>query len=143
MSISMNSIKNIKRLKFYLWTGAAYLLVCFFFDLASHPESFIFWAINEVWRSVYIVVIIYFLFERVVPALSIKRIFSSLLLLLLQFFLFTFGLFAWRYLGIGLHIYTSFAAGVSPANLASRQFGDAVFAVFFFGVIRHVYNYRN
>ena len=131
----------MKRFKFYLRVGAVWLLLWLFNSLINHTGTFLLQSLNEIWRAVYIVVVIYFFFEHTLPRLSRKRILKSVLLLALQIFLFSFGMYAWRYLGIQIHIHTPFKSYSSFSLGVAEQFGVSIFAVLFFGVIKHIYNY--
>jgi two-component system LytT family sensor kinase len=134
---------NIKQFKFYLWVGLAYLGLWLLIDLTSHPESFFLRAANEIWRLFYIVTINYLFFEYTLLKLSWKRIFTSFFLLVIQFLLYSFFLYAWRELGIQLHIYTPYKTYPSIEHGVSDQFGEGIFSMIFFGVTRHIYNYIN
>jgi len=54
----------------------------------------------------------------------------------------SFGLYAWRYIGIQLHIYTALLTFPTPSHTISAQAAYGVMSVFFFGIIRHFYDYR-
>jgi LytS/YehU family sensor histidine kinase len=54
---------------------------------------------------------------------------------------FSFGLYTWRIIGIGFGIYTPFPAFDSTEHAISEQMGYSMMTLFFFGVIRHIYNY--
>ena len=138
----MKSSIHLKRAGFYLKVGAAYLALWLFVDLASHPGSFGAWALNEVWRALYIVAVNYFFFEHIVPRLSRKKIFKSLLLLAGSIFLYSVGLYAWRSLGVLLHIHTAFKTYASIPDGAKDQFSAGLFSILFFGIIKHIYDYR-
>ncbi len=131
-----------ERFTFYIRVGAGYLLLWLFVDLVSHPASFhkYFW--NEIWRAVYIVAVNYLFFEYTLPKLSRKRILKSFFLLAAQFFLYSVGLYAWRSVGIQLHILTPFKAYSSPSDAISDQFSAGVFSILFFGVIKHIYDFK-
>ncbi len=136
------NIKNIKHAGFYLWTGAAYLFLCTFIDFGQYHGLFLLHLLNSIWQTVYIIVVIYFFFEYVLLRISRKRILFSIFLLIVQIFLFSLGLYAWRQLGILLHIHTSFVTYTSCSHGVGDQFGKSIFAVLFFGILRHIYNYR-
>ncbi len=131
----------MKRFKFYLRVGAVWLLLWLFNSLINHTETFFLQSLNEIWRAVYIVVVIYFFFEYTLPRLSRKKILRTVFLLAFQLFLFSFGLYAWRDLGIQIHIHTPFVTYSSCPQGVGEQFGSSIFAVFFFGIIKHIYNY--
>ncbi len=137
----MKGLIDIKRFKFYMWVGLAYLLVWLIVDLVSHPEAFLLWSLNEIWRAAYIVFINYLFFEYTLHELSRKRMLRSLFLLAVQFFLYSFGLYAWRYIGIELHIHTSFKPYPSLSYGVSDQCGSSIFSIFFFGIIKHIYDF--
>ena len=121
------------------WSG--YYIFALIINLSQHPGSFLLWVINEVWKSAYILVVIYLFFEFTLPNLSRKKIFRSLSLLIAQFFLFSFIFYSWLLLGIQLHIYTDFVHYTSFKHGVGDQFGASIFAIFIFGISRHVYNY--
>lgn len=144
----MKTSLNIQRFKFYLWTGSAYLLIWLFNALISYPETFGTRTLNETWRAVYITIVNFVFFEYVIPFVTKKRrfiiynIFLSLFTLWIMAMICSFGLYVWRAIGIGLHIYTSLAAypGLSDALTAQASFG--VMSILFFGVVKHFYDYR-
>ena len=138
MKISINK----ERLKLYLWIGAAYLLLWIFNSLINHPVTFVLQSLNEVWRAVYLVFINYLFFEYTLPNLSRKRIFKSLLIMAFQIFLMSYGLYIWRSLGIQLNIYTVFKTYPMVSQAVSAQMEGSVTSFVFFGIIRHIYDYR-
>lgn len=139
----MNTKIDIKRLTLFFKIGAAYLLVWVLYDLANHPGEFQQRAVNEIWRAVYIVLVNYWFFEHTLPALRWrwKGLPRNMLLLGSQFLLYSFGLYAWRYLGILLHIHTSFKEYESIRDGACDQFSASVLSIFFFAVFRHIHDH--
>ena len=137
----MKKFLDIKHVKFYLWAGAAYFIVALIINLSQHPGPFLLWFVNEIWKTVYILVVIYLFFEFTLPQLSRKKIFRSLSLLAAQLLLFSLVLYGWILLGTLLHIYTDFIHYSSCSHGVADQFGASIFAVFFFGITRHIYNY--
>ncbi|MBK5270796.1 MAG: histidine kinase, partial [Bacteroidia bacterium] len=87
------------------------------------------------------------LFEYSIPFVLKKRkailnnILLGILLLWVYGMLYSFGSYTWRLLGIQLHVYTELkifsSLNLAVANLMTYSLGS----VFFFGIIRHVYNY--
>ena len=132
---------DLNRFKFYVWVGLAYLLLWLFSELVSYPETFQprFW--NNTWRAVYIVVVNYVFFEYTLPHLSRRHIFRSLLLLAGQFLLYSFGLYGWRSLGVLLHIWTPLITHDSLLDGVCYYFPYSVASVFFFGIIKHIYDH--
>jgi LytS/YehU family sensor histidine kinase len=51
------------------------------------------------------------------------------------------GLYAWRLIGIGLQIYTPLVTFDSTDHGVEEQMSYSMASVFFFGIIRHIYNY--
>lgn len=138
---------DIKRFKFYLWVGLAYLLLWLLSDLANYPGTFLETVLNNVWRACYIVVLNFIFFEYTVPFLMRKRkyilynVLLAIICLWIYIMLWSFGLYAWRAIGIGLRIYTSLITFDSVDHGLESQMGYSVGSIFFFGVIRHIYNY--
>jgi LytS/YehU family sensor histidine kinase len=54
----------------------------------------------------------------------------------------SFGLYAWRGIGIQLHIYTDLLKFPSMSQALSAQASYGVMSIFFFGIIKHVYDYK-
>ena len=55
--------------------------------------------------------------------------------------LYSYGSYAWRLLGIQVHVYTALIASSSIDHIVANQMGYSVGSVFFFGIIRHIYHY--
>ena len=132
---------NIKHAKFYLWAGTGYFILALIINLSEHPAPFFPWFINEIWKTAYILAVIYLFFEFTLPQLSRKKIFRSLALIIAQLFLFSFMLYFWLFLGTLLHIYTDFIHYSSCSKGVADQLGASIFAVFIFGISRHIYNF--
>lgn len=140
MKISINK----KRLQLYLWIGIAYLVLLLFTDLLSSPETFLRRAVNSVWLTGYIVVINFIFFEYALPFIKLNwlRIIAGLLLICIQLLLYSFGWYAWRHLGIQMQIYVPFNVYASVRQGVGEQTAYGVFSLFFFGVIKYIYDYR-
>lgn len=132
---------NKIRFCFYAIVGLAYFLLWEISNLSSYEDFLIARIVNEIWRTVYIIFVNYFFFEVVLPGLSLKKIFSSILLILVQIFLYSFGLFFWRGIGIILHIYTEIKTYPSLIDGVAIHFPYSIGSVVFFLVIRHYYNH--
>lgn len=137
----MSSIINKKQAAFFLKVGIAYTLFWIIVDLFTQTKNFFPFALNEVWRAIYIVSVNYFFFEYTIKKVSRKRILFSIVLIIFQFLLFSLALFGWRELGIVLHIHTSFITYKNVGHGMADQFGASLFSLVFFGTIRHIYNY--
>ena len=124
-----------------MWAGAGYFVLALIINLANYPGPFLLWFRNEIWKSVYIVTVIYFFFEFTIPALSRKKIFRSILYLIFFIFLFSFNLYFWLLLGTQIYIYTDFIHYPSCIHGVGDQFGAGIFALMIFGITRHIYNH--
>jgi len=138
---------DIKRFKFYIWVGLAFMSLWVLNVLATHPETFLVRFLNYAWNTIYIIIINYVFFEYTLPFIRKKRknilfkIFLSLLALWLQLMLFSVGLYAWRSIGIQLHIYTELKEFPSMEHAIAYHFPFSLASILFFGIIRHIYNY--
>jgi two-component system, LytTR family, sensor kinase len=137
----MKILTDKKQFRFYLWIGLAYLLLWLFVDLVSETETFLPRSVNEIWRVVYIIAINYLFFEFTLPRLSRNKILRSFFLIAFTIFLYSYGLYAWRAFGISVHIYTPYKTYSTVSHGVSEQFGEGIFSILFFTIIRHIYNY--
>jgi two-component system, LytTR family, sensor kinase len=136
-----------KRFIFYVWVGLAFLLLWLLHDFSKNPDSFPPRIPNNIWRTVYVTVINFILFEYTIPYIRqrkgfiIATIILALFLLWVYMMLYSFGLYAWRAFGIILHIYTPLIEFKSVSQGLTTQMAYSVSSFFFFGIIRHVYDY--
>ena len=141
----MTSRFNSKQLIFYLWMALAYVTIWILHDLSSFPLTFLEAVINNVWRVVFVLAVNYVFFEFTIPFVLRKRGSIILNILWAPLFLFffcmiwSFGLTAWRALGIAAGLYTPFVG--KGADIVETQMSFSVGSVVFFGIIRHIYNY--
>jgi two-component system LytT family sensor kinase len=137
---------DIKLLAFYLWVALAFFCLWTMHDLSNFPFSFFQAILNNVWRVPYVLVLNFVFFEYVVPFVIRKRkyiVYNILLaipILFIHLILWSFGLAAWRKLGIVMNIYTPFQSKGAP-SVEETMMAFSAASVFFFGVIRHIYNY--
>jgi LytS/YehU family sensor histidine kinase len=133
---------------FYVWVGLAYLLLWSFSESGRHPAPFGTILLNEIWRTIYILVVNFILFEYSVQFILRRRkyILINIGMAILLFFaflmLYTIGLYIWRTIGIAFHVYTEFRIFTSIELALTYHFSFSVGSIFFFGIIRHIYNYR-
>jgi two-component system, LytTR family, sensor kinase len=127
--------------------GLAYLLLWTFYTSHKYPGNFFPVLINNTWRAFYIVVLNYIFFEFTVPFVLRKRafilfnIFIGIIALFVHLMLWAYGLYAWRLFGIELHIYTPLGTFASLDKAVETQMAFSAGSIFFFGIIRHIYNY--
>ena len=138
---------NKKKIVFYLWVGLAYLSLSLLIKAGSFPGNFFPLLFNHLWRVVYLISINYLFFEYTVPFVLRKRkyilynILLGIVCLWFYIMLWAFGLYAWRAIGVGLHIYTPIGTFDSIEHALETQMAFSAGSVFFFGIIRHIYNY--
>ena len=143
----MKKLFEIKRFIFYLWLGLPYLFLWVWHDISTFDAGFLQTFLNNIWRTVYIIVVNFIIFEYVVSFVLRKRrsVVFNILLGILSLWIFmiiwSYGLYVWRSLGVALHIYTPLGPQAKVKTLLASQMAFSAGSVFFFGVIRHIYNY--
>jgi two-component system, LytTR family, sensor kinase len=143
-NLKMKPLFNIKRFKFYVLVGLAFLMIWLLNSYLNFPGAFLSQSLNEIWRAVYIIVINYIFFELAIPVIRLKwkKIHITISIVLSMIFFYSFGLYAWRYIGIQLNIYTVLNAYDSVLSGVYVQFTGGLFSVLFFGIIKHFYDFR-
>ena len=136
-----------KKIIFYLWVGLAYFLLRLLFNAHQFPGNFFPLVVNNLWRIAYIIIVNFIFFEYTIPFVLRRRkyilynILLAIVLLWLYMMLWSFVAHAWRTIGIGLNIYTPLIIYDSIEHALEAQMAYSMGAVFFFGIIRHFYNY--
>ncbi len=147
MNSKMNTPINKERFKLYLWIGVGYFFLGLFNTLASYPGRFFSLVFNNVWEVVYVIALNFILFEYTIPFILKKRrtiiynILSGIFLAFIYLMLYSYGSYAWQLLGIQLHVYTQLNTFSSVGATLRNQMAYSTGSVFFFGIIRHIYNY--
>ncbi len=136
----MKSLLDIQRLKIYLWIGLGWLCV-WLLNALGYPDSFWPRALNEIWRTPYIIAAQYFFFEYTFRQLSHKKLIRSVFLVGLQIFIYSVGLYLWKQIAIHLHIYTVFIHYDEVGEDISHQMSASMTSLIFFGIIKHIYDY--
>jgi two-component system, LytTR family, sensor kinase len=141
---SMKKLLNIQRFKLYLWIALAATLIRMAITLSESSEVFFAETINHIWLIIYIMVLHYILFEFTIPFITAgwKRIFAAPFLLIGHLIFYTIGIYAWRLIGISLHIYTELQKFDEIEEALKDLTGYSVGSLFFFGIVRHIYHYR-
>jgi two-component system, LytTR family, sensor kinase len=131
------------KVKFYIRVAIVFFALNVISSIISDPEIIMEKVINNTWLVCALLPINYIFFEYTIPfiKLSWKRILAGLLLIWIHLMIYSFGLYAWRNLGIQLHIYFELDAFSKPYSGARYFMGYSMASVFFFGIIRHIYNY--
>jgi sensor histidine kinase YesM len=138
---------DIKLVRFYLWVGLAYASLWFLSNLSHFPGTFLQAVGNNVWRVAYLLIVNFIFFEYTIPFVLRRRryiiynILLGILALWIHTMFWSYGMYGWRLLGIQLHIYAGLTIFTSLDSALSAQMAYSVGSVFFFGIIRHIYNY--
>jgi two-component system LytT family sensor kinase len=136
---SMKLFKHIKRPKFYAWASLLYLAMALLHSGTTYTTDLAGRLINETWISVGNIVLVYVFIEYIFT--NIRFSFSRILILILKswfwFFVFSAMLVAWRYIGIGMGVYTPFLKTSSVYIQASRLMGSLLY----FGIAGHIYSH--
>jgi two-component system, LytTR family, sensor kinase len=132
------------RFKIYLYIGVVYIALWSFGELVNYPETFLKRTWNNIWLVAYLVVLNYILFERVRRYLGFtwKKILIGPVLLWAMLMLYSFGFFAWRAIGIGLHLYFPLKDHESVMKGVAHHVPYSLISIIFFGLAKHVYDYR-
>lgn len=144
----MGEVVNIQRLKFYPRVALAWTLLWVFGYLVGDMDTFFARASNEIWRIVYLATINFAFFEYALPLITRKRKHILFNIGIGLFFVWTlmmfvsFGMYAWRQLGIEVHIYTDLRIDDTFSHAVAYQTSGGISSVIFFGLIRHLYLYR-
>ncbi len=145
--MKMKNSLDIKLVKFYLWVGLGYATLWVASSHLTFPGTLIQSIGNNIWRVIYLIFLNYIFFEYTIPFVLRKRrfIFYNIILVILAFWLhcifWAYGMYVWRSLGIGLHIYAGLTIYKSLGKAYEDQMAYSAGSIFFFGIIRHVYNY--
>jgi len=137
-----------KKIIFYLWVAAVYIFLWVASNASKFPGIFFPFLLNNIWRGIYVLGINFIFFEYIIPFVLRKRkfilynIFLGIVCLFGFMMLWSFGFFVWRRIGSALHIYTNkLITYDSIEHELEAQMAYSVGSVFFFGIIRHIYNY--
>jgi two-component system, LytTR family, sensor kinase len=133
------------RFKIFLWIGLAYLVPWVLTDLVENTDTFFQRVWNNIWLVAYLTTLNYYFYERLVPTIKFTwgQIFFRAPLLIFGFLmLYSFGMYAWRSIGIGLGLYFELTVHESALKGVGYHFPYAAMSILFFGVIRHIYDYR-
>lgn len=143
----MKRTVDMRLIKFYLWVGLGYFLFGVATTWHIHPGKFPATVFNNLWGVIYLIPLNFILFEYSVTFVLKKKkyfiynILLGIFLLWVHMMLYSYGSYAWRLLGIELHIYTSLRDFAEVDEVLESQMGYSTASVFFFGIIRHIYNY--
>lgn len=143
----MNKSIDRKKIIFYLLVAFAFLSLWVLGHASKYRDQFPEFLLNNIWRVAYVTVVNFTFFEFAVPFVLKKRrfliynILLGLVILWLYMMVWSFGFYAWRLLGLGLHIYTQLIVYDTTHEEIENQMSFSMASVFFFGIVRHIYNY--
>jgi sensor histidine kinase YesM len=143
----MNKTIDRKKFIFYLVVAFIFLSLWVLGHLSKYSDQFLELLLNNFWRIVYVTVINFTFFETAIPFVLKKRrfliynILLGLVILWLYMMLWSYGLYAWRLIGIGSGIYSRIIVYDTVDEELEGQMGFSMASVFFYGIIRHIYNY--
>lgn len=134
----MRKLINIKRFKLYGWIGLSLFLFNLMANIEHTQRPLLQNLSSGGWMAIFVIVLNYLIFEFTVPQLSRKRILRSVLTLLAHSIVYLVSLGIWNHIGLVSHIYIE----PNPGSERDSQFSRyAVGSVFYFGIIRNIYNY--
>ncbi|HVE61125.1 MAG TPA: histidine kinase [Chitinophagaceae bacterium] len=143
----MKRTVEIRLIKFYLWVGLGYFLFGVANSWHTYPGKFPAVVFNNLWNVVYIIPLNFIFFEYTIPFVLRKRktiiynILLGILLLWVHLMFWSYGSYAWRLLGIEIGLYVALKEFPSLDELLQNRMAYSAGSVFFFGIIRHIYNY--
>lgn len=137
-----------KRFGFYLWVGLVWICLWLFSYLLNNPDTFWVRLVNEVWRTGYLIAVNLIFFEFAWPFITRKRkylianIGIGIFFIWLACMFLSYGLYAWRQFGIALNVYTALRQYDTLSHGVAFQTQAGIMSLFFFGIIKHVSDYR-
>lgn len=138
---------NKKLIGFYCWIGLSYFVIGVVNTVHKYPDQISASLFNNLWGIIYIVPVNFIFFEYAVPFVLKKRkaliinILLGIFLLWVFMMLWAYGSYAWRLLGIELNIYTALKDFALVKHVLENQMAYSAGSIFFFGIVRHIYNY--
>lgn len=141
----MQTTQNNRFIK-YLVIGLIWMLLWVISYIGEYSQSFSARVANEFWRTSYLIGLNYLLFEIAIPFLKRSKLLTRLIagtgFLAALLALVSFGIAAWREVGIAIGFYTSLRP-VSETFLGSVEYqtSSALTSIVFFGAGLHIYNY--
>lgn len=139
----MKIVLDRNRVLFYLKIALAFFILNLIGSLINTPEVFFKRVVNHIWLIMFLLPLHFILFEYTISFIkpSWKRILPGILLIWVHLMFYSFGLYGWRNLGIKLHIYFDVKIYDKDLNGVSSYMAYSVASLFFFGIVRHIYNY--
>jgi len=127
--------------------GLGYFFIGLMNTAGKYPDRFIASVVNNVWGVTYLIPLNFIFFEYTIPFVLRKKkfiiynILLGILLLWVHLMFWSCGAYAWRMLGIELHIYTALRDFSKLDEVLENQMAYSTGSVFLFGIVRHIYRY--
>ncbi|MBX2990116.1 MAG: histidine kinase [Bacteroidetes bacterium] len=136
-----------ERVRFYLWVALAYVALGVVVDVGTFGGHFPARVLNNFWRGCFILVINYLFYEYTLAFIRRRNrlVFKIPLFLIavwLQLMLYSFGVYAWRSIGIRLHLYVELRTFDSIMEGVSYGFPFAFLSLIIFGTARHFFEHN-
>src|SRR5688572_14474600 len=131
--------KRIKRKRFifYICLGLGYTGFWVLHDIIDQSDAFGRRVINNAWLVGYLTVINYILFEYTIPVIKFNwRLLLVPFLFIAHFLCYSLGVYAWRFIGIKMHIYTELRVHKSIEEGTTYHLPYALMSVIFFGIVK-------
>lgn len=130
-----------------MWIALVYVSLWFIHDLQNDEPNLIMRIGNIAWKTVFAFTLNFIFLEYSIPFVLKKRR-SFLLNVLLAFpiiflhmILYSYGMSAWRSLGVLLNVYIPIGKFTSKAALLTEQMAFSMFSLVLMGISRHIYLY--
>jgi two-component system, LytTR family, sensor kinase len=143
----MKLVFDKKLVIFYLVVGAGYFFLGWFNTWHTYQDRVWDCAVNNLWGIIFLIPLNFIFFEYSIPFVFKKRkyvinnVLLGILLLWVHMMLWSYASYVWRLLGIELHIYTPLRNFSKVNEVLQNQMAYSMAGVFFFGIVRHIYNY--
>ncbi len=138
----MKKEKNKKLIRFYVYTGLAFLLLYSFGEFFEYRDTFLRRVINSIFLVSYLTVLNYILFEKILRLFKwpCKNNYRAFFLLFAAILFYTFGLYGWRQLWIQFGIYIDYTPDLSFLKGVAVHSQFSIACIIFFAIVRNVFN---
>jgi two-component system LytT family sensor kinase len=136
------NLLNKERTKLYVWLSVTFLLLWLIGDVLTDSGTILKRTVNNVWLVAYLLGNHFLLFEHTLlfNKPTWQRIFITPLLIVAHLLAYSFGLYAWRYLGVELGIYTPLKIHGSMLAGVTYHFPYSIVSALYFGIIKFIYD---
>ena len=133
-----------KRLKIFLRIGLVFFGLNVVSALIEYPETFFQRVWNNIWLTSYLTILNYIAYESVFPYITftLRRLVIAPFLLFGLLMLYSFGFYAWRSIGVGINLYIPLIKHDDLLKGVEYHVSYAMGSLVFFGIVRHIYDYR-